>query len=606
MNDPSAFSDWSERSLFSALGSGARFDRSAKKAFAGARDASAANQLSTSSKQTREKIASQLDFFGTGTSLLQGTTAKDKDAAAAEDDGPDTDTDADEPEDTGSGAESDAEDDGEDAPAQLSRKDRKRAQVRVSDPEAPKPVTSFQEFATRYGIASYLANNLEKYHYSNPTPIQQHALPIISEGREVLAIAPTGSGKTLAYLLPILHLLKGPSGEGHRALFIVPTRELAQQIYREFKRLSEGRNFRVCVLTKASAAGSKEQQVLSKRFDILITTPMRLVHLIQQKAVDLTKLEHLVLDEGDRLLELGFLEQVDEILAACGTAAGAGPAADTGRRPLSKYLFSATLSVQIESMARSFMRDPVRIVVGVRNTVSLTVEQSLMYVGSEEGKLLAIRQIIQKGVRPPVLIFVQSRERAKQLFHELVYDGINVDVIHSERTQQQRDQIVDKFRTGQIWFLIATELMGRGMDFKGVNLVINYDFPQTTVSYIHRVGRAGRAGRPGQAITLFTNDDKPMLRSIATVMKESGSKVEDWMLTLPRVSHGHKSKVAARPISRSDITSSHETKFERRIKSRKRQIIEQSKQKKDRAAKRAKKDAKSGGSSAETDASADS
>jgi ATP-dependent RNA helicase DDX52/ROK1 len=148
----------------------------------------------------------------------------------------------------------------------------------------------------------------------------------------------------------------------------------------------------------------------------------------------------------------------------------------------------------------------------VANAAVDSVEQELLFVGSESGKLLAIRDLMRKGLQPPVLVFVQSKDRAQQLFRELIYDGLNVDVIHSDRSQQERDNIVKQFREGKIWILICTELMGRGIDFKGVNLVVNYDFPQSAISYIHRIGRAGRAGRKGKAITFFTVDDTANLR----------------------------------------------------------------------------------------------
>ena len=154
-------------------------------------------------------------------------------------------------------------------------------------------------------------------------------------------------------------------------------------------------------------------------------------------------------------------------------------------------------------------------------------------MGQEQGKLLAIRQMVQEGtLKPPTLIFVESITRAKELFHELVYDGINVDVMHAERTQAQRDLIISNFRTGKTWVLIATDLMARGLDFKGVNLVINYDFPQSPASYIHRIGRTGRAGRAGTALTFFTKSDGVYLKSIVNVMREAGCHVDDWMLKL--------------------------------------------------------------------------
>lgn len=173
----------------------------------------------------------------------------------------------------------------------------------------------------------------------------------------------------------------------------------------------------------------------------------------------------------------------------------------------------------IEDLVHSVLRQPVKVVVGERNAAADTVEQSLVFCGREDGKLVALRQLVREGLMPPVLIFVQSVERAMELFHELVYDGLNVDVLHAERTPAQREATVTKFRAGKVWVLIATELVARGMDFKGVSLVINYDFPQSTTSYIHRIGRTGRAGRSGKAVTFFTEQDAEQLRAIANVMK---------------------------------------------------------------------------------------
>lgn len=168
--------------------------------------------------------------------------------------------------------------------------------------------------------------------------------------------------------------------------------------------------------------------------------------------------------------------------------------------------------------------------------------------------MIALRQLVQKGIKPPVLIFVQSIERAKELFHELVFDGINVEVIHSDRTKAQRDNIIDQFRVGKIWVLIATELMARGLDFKGVNLVINYDFPQTVASYIHRIGRTGRAGRQGEAVTYYTQEDLQYMKGVVNVMKESGCDVPEWMLNLKNLNHNQKQKMR-QGIARDHIDS---------------------------------------------------
>ncbi|RKP10431.1 P-loop containing nucleoside triphosphate hydrolase protein [Thamnocephalis sphaerospora] len=395
---------------------------------------------------------------------------------------------------------------------------RGQHRIRVYGTDVPRPFQTFSDLAQQYELAPYISENLARIGFKQPTAVQMQCMP----NRELIACAPTGSGKTLSFVLPVLHDLRSPQKVGFRAVIISPTRELAQQIYNQFRALGEGRKFKICMMTKMSTSQQSEDPRLRQKFDILISTPLKLVHAIKQDKMDLSSVKHLVLDEADKLLDLGFLEQMDEILAACSSP------------KLQKALYSATIPSGVEQLAQTIMKDPVRVVIGTKNAATETIKQRLVYVGREEGKLIAMRQLIQEGLKPPVLIFVQSIERARELFNELVYDGINVDVIHSERTRAQRDNIVNNFRAGKIWVLISTELMARGIDFKGVNLVINYDFPQTVQSYIHRIGRTGRAGRSGEAVTFFTNDDADFLRNIVNVMKESGCDVPEWMLSLKK------------------------------------------------------------------------
>jgi ATP-dependent RNA helicase DDX52/ROK1 len=299
--------------------------------------------------------------------------------------------------------------------------------------------------------------------------------------------------------------------------------------------------------------------------DILISTPLRLVHAIQNENFKLDNVRHLILDEADKLLEIGFLDQVDEILAACSYP------------KIKKALFSATISSGVEELAKTFMKDPIRVVIGSKNAATSLITQKLLYVGQEEGKIIAIRQLIQGGMKPPVLLFVQSIDRARDLFKELIYDGINVDVIHSGRSKAQRDLIISNFRCGKIWVLITTELMARGIDFKGVNLVINYDFPQTAESYIHRIGRTGRAGRSGESVTYFTKDDLPYLKTIVNVMKQSGCDVPEWMLKLKKPSKNEKKQAKKAPMKRPAI---HEiSKYDQKKDARMRQIVADSKKK---------------------------
>jgi ATP-dependent RNA helicase DDX52/ROK1 len=228
------------------------------------------------------------------------------------------------------------------------------------------------------------------------------------------------------------------------------------------------------------------------------------------------------LDEADRLFEMGFIEQIDEIFAACSNP------------KLQRAMFSATMLQGVEEMAQSILLDPIKISIGIKNAGASSIDQRLVFVGKEEGKIVAMKNLIQQGLQIPVLLFVQNKERANELYHELLYDGINVETIHADRTKEQRDQIIRHFRMGTIWVLICTDLMSRGMDFKAVNMIINYDFPQSAVSYIHRIGRTGRGGRKGIAVTFFTENDMVYLRSIANVMKLSGCEVPEWMLSLKK------------------------------------------------------------------------
>ncbi|KAI8339245.1 P-loop containing nucleoside triphosphate hydrolase protein [Chlamydoabsidia padenii] len=401
---------------------------------------------------------------------------------------------------------------------------RKDQRIRVYGTDVPGPFEQFSDLASApFTMPTKLLSNLTNNKYTTPTPIQMQAMPIILKGRDLMACAPTGSGKTLAYLLPIVHDLKTHEKVGYRALIIAPTRELAQQIDRELSKLSVGTKLKCHLLTKAFTAADKTQLPEQRqKYDILISTPMRLIYAIKEKEVDLSQVRHLILDEADRLLEHGFIEQTDEIFASFNGS------------PVRKAMFSATFSSSVEELARSVMQNPIRVVIGSKNAATETIKQQLLFTGNEAGKMVALRQYVRKGIKPPVLIFVQSIDRAKELFKELVFDGINVEVIHSDRTKAQRENIIDQFRLGRIWVLIATELMARGLDFKGVNLVINYDFPQTVQSYIHRIGRTGRAGRQGEAITYYTKDDFDYLKSIVNVMRESGCEVPEWMLSMKK------------------------------------------------------------------------
>lgn len=414
--------------------------------------------------------------------------------------------------------------------------------ISVVGRQIPDPIKLFGEFQ----VDQDLIKNLNSCGYEEPTPIQKQAVPILLKGRHLLACAPTGSGKTAAFLVPIIQHLNGPRNEGFRALIVCPTRELSSQIQKECLKLAAGRGFRIHILSKVKKALSQYGPKSNCKFDILITTPNRLCFLLKQDppAIQLSNVQWLVIDEADKLFEDGsrsFRDQLQYILGSCSNA----------ERKIA--MFSATYTPVVAKWCVHNMRGLIRVTVGHRNAATDTVNQELLFVGSEQGKLLAFRDLVRQGLSPPVLVFVQSKERAQQLFNELIYDGIKVDAIHAARTQTQRDNTVRSFREGNVWVLICTELMARGIDFKGVNLVINYDFPPSAISYVHRIGRAGRAGRTGRAVTFFTLEDTANLRSIANVLKDSGCIVPDYMLSIKKQTKTERKKVARKAPTRDDI-----------------------------------------------------
>ncbi|XP_015736629.1 probable ATP-dependent RNA helicase DDX52 isoform X2 [Coturnix japonica] len=423
---------------------------------------------------------------------------------------------------------------------------RNQHRINIQGTDLPDPIATFDQLQKEYKVHPKVIENIQAAGFHVPTPIQMQAIPVMLHGRELLASAPTGSGKTLAFCIPLLTHLKQPMNKGFRALIISPTRELASQTHRELVKLAEGTGFRIHMIQKASEAAKKFGPKSSKKFDILVTTPNRLIYLLKQDppAIDLTSVEWLVVDESDKLFEdgkSGFRDQLASIFLACTS------------HLVRRAFFSATFARDVEEWCKLNLDSIILVSVGARNSAAETVDQELLFVGSETGKLTAMRELVKKGFAPPVLVFVQSIERAKELFHELIYEGINVDVIHADKTQQQRDNVVHSFRAGKIWVLICTALLARGIDFKGVNMVINYDLPTSAVEYIHRIGRTGRAGHTGKAVTFFTEDDKPLLRSIANVIQRAGCPVPDYIKHFPKLQSKQKKKFIKKPLTREAI-----------------------------------------------------
>ncbi|EKF33151.1 RNA helicase, putative,ATP-dependent RNA helicase, putative [Trypanosoma cruzi marinkellei] len=390
----------------------------------------------------------------------------------------------------------------------------KKNELEVEGVDVPQPIEHFSELVRPpLSVDERLVSNLFERNHRIPTPIQMQAIPCLINKRDVLACAPTGSGKTLSFLIPMFHILKSPNTEaGVRGLIITPTMELAEQIEREAFFLMKGQRWKLV-----------QHGQSTRNKDIFITTPRRVFTMIEKKLIDLGNTQYLVFDEVDRLWDSATdnLQVVDSILTAC-----------TFEEKV-VALFTATLSSKIEGVARTVMSpDPIRIIVSGRVSANKKISQELVFCGNELGKIVEIRNLLREGINPPVLIFVQSIERTKELYDEIRCQGLNIAVMNSKMTHEERDETIMNFRLGKLWVIITTDLLSRGIDFKNIGTVINFDFPITIESYIHRIGRCGRAGKTGKAITFFTEDDKERIPPIARVMKESGSAVEDWMLEI--------------------------------------------------------------------------
>ncbi|TFY66205.1 hypothetical protein EVG20_g4886 [Dentipellis fragilis] len=406
-----------------------------------------------------------------------------------------------------------------------------RHKVTAKGLNVPPPAEKFEDLKTRYDLSSLILTNLGEYGYTRPTGIQAHGIPILLESRDLAAISPTGTGKTLSYLIPVMAALGAPiasansqNGTGVRAIILAPTRELAHQIHNECLKLAQGRKWRIVLFSKATAATLADKSVRDK-VDIIISTPLRLVMSLQSSKLELNNVRHLILDEADRMLDSEFLPQVEEIVAAC------------SREGLQKAVFSATLPAGVERVAMGMLNNPIRVVVGLKDTPLPLIAQSLTYVADDPSKLPTLLAYLKQPYNPPVLIFTSSQPRATSLAEELVINGIpNVDCLHAGMSKKEREDAVSRMRRGESWVMVSTEVMARGMDFKGIREVINYDFPQSVQSYIHRIGRTGRAGREGKAITYFTDEDAPYLKAIANVLLQSGSPVPEWITKLPKPS----------------------------------------------------------------------
>jgi ATP-dependent RNA helicase RhlE len=354
----------------------------------------------------------------------------------------------------------------------------------------------------QFNLDSRLMAGLKRAGYEIPTPIQEAAIPAALKGRDIIGTAQTGTGKTAAFVLPILNrLLTGPRGVP-RTLIVTPTRELAEQIHEVVRDLAVGTRLRSATIYGGVGAGP-QIKALRDGVEILVACPGRLLDLINQRFAKMDRIEVLVLDEADRMFDMGFLPDVKRIIAAV-------PA------QRQTMLFSATFPGEIEQLAAHSLKNPQRITMGLSKPVH-TVTHALYPVPPhlKSGLLL---KILKQTATESVLIFTRTKYRAQKLTQQIERAGYKVTSLHSDRTQGQRQSALRGFRDGTHLIMVATDIAARGLDVESISHVINFDMPDTADAYIHRIGRTGRAERKGDAFTLVTTEDNDMIRSLERIM----------------------------------------------------------------------------------------
>jgi ATP-dependent RNA helicase RhlE len=361
-----------------------------------------------------------------------------------------------------------------------------------------------------FGLAEPLICALADEKYVVPTPIQQQTLPVAMAGRDVIGIAQTGTGKTAAFALPILHQLavrpQPLARKRCRALVLSPTRELSDQIRESFR--TYGRHLRVATaLAIGGVSMGNQVRALLNGVDVLIATPGRLLDLLQSNALRLDHVAFLVLDEADRMLDMGFVRDIRKIVAKI-------PAA---RQTM---LFSATMPGPIAELAKEMLRDPVRVSVAPVAASAELIEQRLIHV-DRAAKPSILAEILRREPVERAIVFTRTKHGADKVARTLLKAGIPAEAMHGNKSQNQRTRVLSAFRAGAIRTLIATDIAARGIDVDGVSHVVNYDLPDVPESYVHRIGRTARAGAEGVAISLCATDEMPMLRAIERLIGRS-------------------------------------------------------------------------------------
>ena len=416
------------------------------------------------------------------------------------------------------------------------------------------------------GLSAPLLKAIKKQGYENPSPIQQKAIPAILDGRDVMAAAQTGTGKTAGFSLPILQrLASGRRAQPNqaRALILTPTRELAAQVGESVREYGMHTD-----LTSAVVFGgvkiNPQMMKLRKGVDVLVATPGRLMDLHSQNAVKFDRLEVLVLDEADRMLDMGFIRDITRIISLL-----------PKRRQ--NLLFSATFSDDIRALAKGLVKNPIEISVSPRNAAAGSVSQWICPV-DKKCKAALLTYLIKQGGWDQALVFTKTKHGANKLTKHLLSEGITAAAIHGNKSQAARTKALADFKAGEIRILVATDIAARGLDIEQLPQVVNFDLPNVSEDYVHRIGRTGRAGLTGEAISLVSADEIDLLSSIERLIQKllPRREIEDFeptqLLKETTLNHPVRRKKPRKPLNR-ETNQSNNSKHNNNNKSRKRKSL---------------------------------
>jgi ATP-dependent RNA helicase RhlE len=353
------------------------------------------------------------------------------------------------------------------------------------------------------GLHQLVLDAIRDAGYTTPTPIQREAIPLAQRGRDLIGLAQTGTGKTAAFTLPIIdRLIDGPRRT--RALILTPTRELCVQVEESFRKYAKHAPISMVAVFGGVPLEPQERK-LRGGVDVVVATPGRLIDHLERQNVVFDDLEVLVLDEADRMLDMGFAPQINRIVSDI----------PNYRQTL---LFSATMPPEVEALARKYLRKPVVVQVGIRSAAASTVTHAVYPVPREKKNALLVELLTQGKEHESVLIFTRTKQGADRVVRDLEEAGVRATAMHADKSQAQRMRALQDFKDGRINVLVATDIAQRGLDISGITHVINYDVPQQAEDYVHRIGRTGRAAREGDAYTFMAPDEIAMVRTIERVI----------------------------------------------------------------------------------------